>query len=310
MNTIADNPINKNHENDIDIKEIFHILFQGKWIIVFLTASASIIGLVYSLYLPNIYQSEALLAPVDSSKNTSSALGGYASLAGLAGIQFPSMGGESNSTKAIEKLNSLSFFENNILPNIFLPDLMAIESWDSQANKVIYDDSTYKKDTNSWVRDYSHPNKQIPTAQESFEVFKEHLDISLNQKSGFLTLKIKHQSPYLAKQWAELLINQVNIFYRLKDKSESEKAVSYLNQQIKLTSLSEVKEAIAQLLQNETKKLALIEANQSYVFEYIDPPAVMEKKSEPSRAMILILSALLGGVISILLVFMRHFAFT
>jgi LPS O-antigen subunit length determinant protein (WzzB/FepE family) len=309
MNKLTDDLFDKNHENDIDLQELFLILFQGKWIIISLTAFASIIGVIYSLYLPNVYQSEALLAPVNSSKNTSGALGGYASLAGLAGIQFPSAGGESNSSKAIEKLNSLSFFENNILPYIFLPNLMALESWEPQANKLIYDDSIYKIDTNSWVRVYSHPKKQIPTAQESFKVFKEeHLDVSLNPKSGFLNLKIKHQSPYVAKQWAELLINQVNSFYRMKDKSESEKAVSYLNQQIKLTSLSEVKESIAQLLQNETKKLTLIEANQSYVYEYIDPPAVMEKKSEPSRAIIVILSALLGGVISILLVFIRHFS--
>ena len=310
MNNLSDGQSNKNHEDEIDIWELFHILFQGKWIIVSVTTFVSIIGIVYSLYLPNIYQSEALLVPVDSSKSMSGSLGGYAGLAGLAGISLPSASGDGNTLKAVEKLNSLSFFENNILPYIFLPDLMALKSWDSQTNTLVYDENIYKKDTNTWVRDYSYPKKQIPTAQESFKEFKaEHLDINLDQKSGFLNLKIKHQSPYIAKEWTELLINQVNIFYRQKDKSESKKAVSYLNQQITSTSLSEVKEAIAQLLQNETKKLTLIEANQSYVFEYIDPPAVMEKKLEPSRSIIAILSALLGGVLSVLLVFIRHYQF-
>ena len=310
MNNLSDGQLNKNHEDEIDLWELFHILFQGKWIIVSVTTFVSIIGIVYSLYLPNIYQSEALLVPVDSSKSMSGALGGYAGLAGLAGISLSSAGGDGNTSKAVEKLNSLSFFENNILPYIFLPDLMALESWDPQTNTLVYDENIYKKDTNTWVRDYSYPKKQIPTAQESFKEFKaEHLDVNLDQKSGFLNLKIKHQSPYIAKEWTELLINQVNIFYRQKDKSESKKAVSYLNQQITSTSLSEVKEAIAQLLQNETKKLTLIEANQSYVFEYIDPPAVMEKKLEPSRSIIAIISALLGGVLSVLLVFIRHYQF-
>ena len=36
----------------------------------------------------------------------------------------------------------------------------------------------------------------------------------------------------------------------------------------------------------------------------------MEKKSEPKRALICILSALLGGMLSILLVLIRHYAFT
>ena len=90
--------------------------------------------------------------------------------------------------------------------------------------------------------------------------------------------------------------------------SDLEKAVSYLNQQVSLTSLSEIKEALAQLLQEETKKLTLIEANKYYVFDYIDPPAVMEKKSEPKRALICILGALLGGMLSIVLVLIRHYA--
>ena len=77
-----------------------------------------------------------------------------------------------------------------------------------------------------------------------------------------------------------------------------------------MTGLSEIKEVLAQLLQEETKKLTLIEANQYYVFDYIDPPAVMEIKSEPKRALICILSALLGGMLSVLLVLIRHYAFS
>ena len=134
------------------------------------------------------------------------------------------------------------------------------------------------------------------------------MSLSEDIKSGFITLSIKHQSPFVAKQWAGLVVNEVNAFYRQKDKLESERAVSYLNQKISMTSLSEIKEVLAQLLQEETKKLTLIEANQFYVFDYIDPPAVMEKKSEPKRALICILSALLGGMLSIVIVLIRQYA--
>ena len=88
---------------------------------------------------------------------------------------------------------------------------------------------------------------------------------------------------------------------------ESEKAVSYLNKQIALTNLSEIKVVISELLQEETQKLALIEANQSYVFDYIDPPSVMEKKIEPNRALICLLGFLVGLVISFLIVFAKHY---
>ena len=296
-------------DDEIDLRELFYVLLEGKWIIVSLTAFVSIVGVIYSLSLPNIYESKAMLVPVNSSSGISGALGSYSGLAGLAGISLPSGGDEGNSAKAIQKISSLSFFENNILTNIYLPDLMAVKSWNSKTNTLTFDDSIYDTNSNTWIRDYSYPQQQIPSAQESFEVFKtEHLSLSEDKKSGFITLSIKHQSPFIAKQWVELVINEVNAFYRQKDKSESEKAVSYLSQQISITGLSEIKEALAQLLQEETKKLTLIEANQYYVFDYIDPPAVMEKKSEPKRALICILSVLLGGMLSILLVLIRHYA--
>jgi uncharacterized protein involved in exopolysaccharide biosynthesis len=305
--------INK-HPNDfddeIDLIELFHVLLEGKWIIVSLTTFVSIIGVIYSLLLPNIYESKAMLVPVNSSSGIAGALQSYSGLAGLAGISLPSGGDEGNSAKAIQKISSLSFFENNILTNIHLPDLMAFKSWNSKTNTLTFDDSLYDTNSNTWIRDYSYPQQQIPSTQESYEVFKEHLSLSEDKKSGFISLSIKHQSPFVAKQWAELVVNEVNAFYRQKDKSESEKAVNYLNQQISITGLSEIKQVLAQLLQEETKKLTLIEANQYYVFDYIDPPAVMEQKSEPKRALICILSALLGGMLSIVLVLIRHYAFS
>ena len=309
MQEVHSNKHPNDFDNEIDLRELFYVLLKGKWIIVSLTAFVSIIGVIYSLLLPNIYQSNTILVPANSSSGISGALGSYSGLAGLAGISLPSDGVEGNSAKAIQKISSLSFFENNILPNIHLPDLMAIESWNSKTNIVVFDESIYDTNSNTWIRDYSYPQQQIPSSQESYEVFKQHLSLNEDKKSSFITLSIKHQSPFVAKQWVELVVNEVNAFYRQKDKLESEKAVSYLNQQISITGLSEIKQVLAQLLQEETKKLTLIEANQYYVFDYIDPPAVMEKKSEPKRALICILSALLGGMLSILLVLIRHYAF-
>jgi hypothetical protein len=302
------------HPNDFDdeigLRELFYVLSEGKWIIVSLTAFVSIVGVIYSLLLPNIYESKAILVPVNSSSGISGALGGYSSLAGFAGINLPSDGNDSNSVQAIQKISSLSFFENNILKNIYLPDLMAVKTWDFESNALKYDESIFEKTSNSWVRKYSHPKKQIPSAQESFEVFiTDHLSVSEAKDSGFITLSIKHKSPFVAKQWVELVVNEVNSFYRQKDKSTSEKAVIYLNQQIVMTTLSEIKQVIAELLQEETQKLTLIEANKYYVFDYIDPPVVMEKHSQPNRALICILFALLGGILSIVLVLFKHYRY-
>lgn len=297
------------YDDEIDLQELFNVLWSGKVIIVSLTAFISILGVIYSLFLPNIYEAKSLLNSTSQSSSLSGSLQSYSGLAGLAGLNLPSTSNSDNSAKALEKLNSLSFFENNILPNIFLPNLMALKSWDFESNEINYDQSIYDSKSNNWVRDKSNSLQRVPSAQESFEVFiNTNMHINVDQKSKFVSLSIKHQSPKVAKEWVELIVKEINSFYRNKDKSESEKAINYLSKQIELTTISEVRQAISSLLQEETKKLALIEANDFYVFEYIDPPAIMEKKSEPNRVLICIFIGLFGGIISIFYVLIRHYA--
>ena len=296
----------KKYSNDLDgeinLQELVYVLLQGKWIILSITTLISIIAVIYSLLLPNIYESRALLATVNSSGGISGAIKGYAGIARVAGLNIPSGGDEDNSSKALQKISSLSFFENKILPNIYLPDLMAVQSWNSKTKSVAYDKNFFDSNTKSWLIK--------PSTQESYRAFiSSHLRLIEDTETGFISLSIKHQSPLVAKEWAELVVNEVNSFYREKDKLESEKAVSYINQQIAMTGLSEIKQVLAELMQEEIKKLTLIEANQFYVFDYIDPPAVMELKSEPRRSLICLFGALFGVMISTISVLIRHYFF-
>lgn len=301
-----------NHSNgEIDIQEIFSILIQGKKIISSITLFLLVIGIIYSLVLPNLYKSSALLAPVDNNQSPiSAAMGEYGGLAALAGISLPNSNKDSNSAKAIEMMGSLNFFENNLMPKIFLPNLMAISSWNNETNKIFYDESIFNENSNTWVRSYSYPKQLIPSSQESFERFKKkHFTITEDVSTGFITLSVKHQSPNIAKKWLETVVEEINTFYRQKDKSKSEETIVYLNEQMLKTSLREIKEVIAELLQGEIQKLALIEVNEDYVFEYIYPPAAMEEKSEPSRALIITLFAFLGFVIGVIFILIRHYYF-
>jgi uncharacterized protein involved in exopolysaccharide biosynthesis len=199
-----------NSDDEIDLRKLFYVLLRGKWIIVSITAFTSIVGVIYSLSLPNIYESKALLVPVNSSSSISGALGNYSCLAGLAGISLPSATDVGNSAKAIKKISSLSFFENNILENIHLPDLLAVKSWNSKTNIVTFDEDIYDISSNTWVSDDPDSKQKIPSAQESFWAFKSHLILIEDKKSGFINLSIKHQSPFIAKQWVELIVNEVN----------------------------------------------------------------------------------------------------
>ena len=125
--------LNNNDElgDEIDIKALFKRILNGKRLIIASTVLFSIIAVIYSLTLSNIYQSTALLSPVGDQSSSSQSLNNLGGLASLAGINISSASG-GNSTKAITKITTLSFFEENILPNIFLPDLMAVRTWDKR----------------------------------------------------------------------------------------------------------------------------------------------------------------------------------
>ena len=157
------NKIDSFDTGEINLFELFQVLLAGKWTIIFVTTFACVVVLIYCLALPNIYESRVLLVPNDSN-NQSGLAKNYGSLASIAGVSLPSNSNMSNSKKAIKKLTSLSFFESNILPNIFLPDLVAIDSWNSELNFINYDNEIYDQSKNVWVLD----KKLIPSAQESF----------------------------------------------------------------------------------------------------------------------------------------------
>lgn len=291
-------------ENEIDFRKLFEVIWGGKWIVLTITSFFILAAIIHSISLPNIYKSSALLSPVNQQNSINNTMRSYGGLATLAGINIPTQSNASNSIKAIDKVNSLSFFSDNILPNIFLPNLMAVKSWDSISNTIYYDASIYNESTKKWIR-----NSKIPTAQESFNVFKnKHLEISEDKNTGFITISVKHQSPHVAKTWVDLIVKEINYFFRAKDKVEATAAIDYLNIQIAQTSFTEIKEVIAQLLQQKTQLLTLIEVSDFYVFEYIDPPAVMESKSEPNRLLMCILSALIGITLGIATVLIRDYA--
>ena len=213
----------------------------------------------------------------------------------------------SNAIKAKEKLYTLSFFTDNILPNIYLPDLMAVKFWDTSNNKIIYDESIFNEANQSWVRDVKNLKNIIPSPQESFRHFSDKLKVSEDISTGFVTISVQHHSPIIAKELVELIVNEINYFFRAKDKLEAQAAMDYLSGQMTQTSFAEIKQVIAELLQQKIQQLTLLEATNYYVYEYIDPPVIMEEKSKPARAIICIIGTFFGAFFGVLIVLIRFY---
>ncbi|NVK00497.1 MAG: LPS O-antigen length regulator, partial [Oceanospirillaceae bacterium] len=63
------------------------------------------------------------------------------------------------------------------------------------------------------------------------------------------------------------------------------------------------------LIQSQIETMMLAKATPEYLFKTIDPAVVPELKVKPKRSLIVALGVLLGGMLGVLLVLIRHYAF-
>jgi uncharacterized protein involved in exopolysaccharide biosynthesis len=296
-------------DDEIDLRELFGVLWDGKWWIAGITAIASIMAVAFALSLPNIYQSEALLAPASSS---SGGLGGlaqqYGGLASLAGISLPGGGGDDKTALGLEVMKSRRFIAEFIERHDLLVPLMASSGWDQSTGELIIDNEIYESATKKWIRDVSPPKRPVPSLQEAHQEFEELLSITEDKKSGFIGLSIKHYSPIVSQQWVAWLIEDINNTLREQDVTEAERSIAYLKQQIEATLLTDLQSMFFELIQQQTETIMLAKVRQEYAFKTIDPAVVPEEKSEPKRALICVLGTLLGCMLAVLWVLVMHYS--
>ncbi|MFZ3420137.1 Wzz/FepE/Etk N-terminal domain-containing protein [Vibrio harveyi] len=303
-------PQSQSTDDEIDLRELFGALWKGKWIIIATTFVFAVGAILYALSLPNIYKSDALLAPAESSNGggLSKMAGQLGGLAALAGVNLGA--DESSQTDlAVQVMKSRQFVEAFINRHDLLVPLMAAKDWDLANNKLILDEELYNPNTGEWLREAKGLRGATPTAQETFEVFsKEVLSVSQNKESGLYTVSVKNYSPYLAQQWVNWLIEDINKVMRERTIAETSQNLAYLNTQLQKTAVADMQSTFYKLIEEQTKSLMLAEVQEEFIFKVVDPAVVPELEDGPKRALICVLGTLFGGMLGVAIVLVR-FAF-
>ncbi|MGW7675722.1 Wzz/FepE/Etk N-terminal domain-containing protein [Shewanella sp. S23-S33] len=296
-------------DDEIDLRELFSVIWQGKWLIIVITAVFAIGSVVFAIMQPNIYKSEALLAPAaeEQGGGLSALASQFGGLASLAGVNLGAKGGTDKTQLAIEVLKSRQFTSDFVQKHNILSDLMAAKKWNREADKLIYDEDDYIEATNTWVRDVELPIKPEPSMQEAYKVFSKILSINTDKETGMVTLAVEHVSPSVAKQWVTWLIEDINKVMKVRDVAEANRSSEFLNRQITLTNVADIKAILYKLVEEQAKTIMFAEVRDEYVFKTIDPALVPEEKAKPKRALICILGTMLGGMLGIMFVLIRHF---
>ncbi|MAD91482.1 MAG: LPS O-antigen length regulator [Gammaproteobacteria bacterium] len=298
------------YDDEIDLKELFSVLWAGKKLIIVITGVFAVISVFYSLSIPNQYKASALLAPAQQQNGgLSGALGDLSGLAAIAGVN---VGGVESSEAQIaqEIIVSRGFIEKFLQQNDLAVEIFAADSWDSKNNQLSIDDDLYDIETQQWVRNPPAGKTVNPTSWELYQRFIEDISISADKKTGLITLTVEYFSPFLAKQWVDQLIVAINQHMQQRKLQKVNSNIEYLEAQIAKSPIAEMKEVFYTIIEEQIKGKMLAEASPEYVFVTVNPAMVPEEKSQPKRALICILGVLLGGMLSVVFVLIRYYSFS
>lgn len=294
-------------DGEIDLRELFVTLWQGKWIIVATTILFTVAGVFYALSKPDIYQASVLLAPVQNEGASNGISGQLGGLASLAGINIGN-GGSNKTIMAKEVLQSRAFLTGFIHRHELSVPLMATKAWDMKNARWVVDPAIYDVEAGEWQQDEKGESLK-PTNWDMVKKIKEnHLSLSEDKETGMVTLKLKSFSPPVAKKWADLLVKDINGHMRQQDVQDAEARIAYLEEKLNETNIAGMQQVFYQLIESETRTVMLASAQHEYIFETVDPAVVPQEKSEPKRAIITVLAIMLGGMLGLLIVFVSAFA--
>lgn len=276
-------------DDEIDLRKLWQAVVEHRALVAAITSVATAIAVAVALLLTPIFRAEVLLAPV--ANDSKAGLGGLASqfgdLAGLVGINLGGSGAdptqEAVATLKSRVLTEAFIKDENLLPVLFEND------WDADKKK--------------WKHD--NPD-DIPTLWKAYELFDRDLrTISVDKKTGLVTLAIEWRDPEQAAAWANELVARVNRQRQLEAIEEAENSIGYLREQLGRTNAVEVQQAIYRLIETQTKAIMVAKARKDYAFKIIDPAVPPEKKTKPKRAIIALFGFAAGLALAVLFAFVR-----
>ena len=286
-------------EDEIDLRELFGLLWAERKLICGVTAAAAVISVVVALSMTEIYRAEATLAPAGEEQNSSS-LSQFGGAAALLGVSLPG-GSDSQITNSLAKMRSRDFIIRFIHEHDVLIPLFAGE-FDKEAQASTLDSAIYDQETGAWLLDEGEP-----TDLEAYREFDDVFSVGQDEKTGLVTVAIEWHDPVLAERWVNTLIRSINQEVKQKDLTEAISAIEYLSKQLESTQLVEMQRVFYDLIESQTRISMLADVREEYVFEVVDPAVVADEKIAPRRSLIAVLGTMLGAMLALVVVLVRHY---
>jgi uncharacterized protein involved in exopolysaccharide biosynthesis len=147
----------------------------------------------------------------------------------------------------------------------------------------------------------SHGSKVPLTLWRAVQLFeKDVVSIRQDPRRGITTLSVEWTDPQTAARWANGLVALANELLRTRALEEAQRNIAYLSAQADRTNEVDLRRAIFNLIESETKTLMIANGRTEYAFRVVDPAVPPEIRSGPHRTLLLatglLVGLLLGGV--------------
>jgi len=287
-------------EQEVEILDVILHCLEKKFLIISVTSIFALVGVMYSLSIVDLYKSESLLVKSqDGPKQTSS----VDSVMKAAGVNVSS-GTLDDGWITVETIESREFLTHLLQFPAIWPSLMAALDYDKDTKKIIFDEEIYNPDEDDW----SNSGDGAPSFLDTYKEYTRNvLDIDYDRSTGFMRISVTHMSPIFAKEFLDLIIEEVNEKIRLYDLEKTNEHLDFLTKEIKSTSYMEVKFAMNSILESQLIKKMESMISKEYIMRKISSPFIPEEKVSPWRTVIVALFTFFGALLSIVFVTVKQF---
>jgi uncharacterized protein involved in exopolysaccharide biosynthesis len=270
-------------EDEINLLDLFIVLLKHKVMIFSVVVLAGIAAVVISLLMPDVYRSEATIAPTTEEKGGGalSALGGFgAMIASEVGI------GATGSLEQFDVVLKSRELTASIVRKYDLMPFLFEDAWDP-----------IKK---GW-------KEETPKAEDIYKAVHNLLNVTPDKKQNVVEVSFEAKDPRMAQTILNYYIVGLSEFLRRQTLEDAAAQQVHLAQQLAKTTDPLLKNRLYELIAKQIEKETLAKIQKYYSFNVIDPAYVPEKKFKPKRALICILSVVVAFFVAIFLAFFLEY---
>jgi uncharacterized protein involved in exopolysaccharide biosynthesis len=271
---ISSDPSVTDADAELDLSNLSRLMWRNRLLIGLLALVGGAIAATIAFNTATEFRADAVIAPVHEKELGG---GGFASqlgaLTSLVGVNLGQGGGNGQTADAV--MDSRRLVEEFVRRNNLVPLLSG----------------NARKPLTLWL---------------AVKQFKEGvLTVRKDSRRDVTTVSVEWTDAVVAARWANGLVSLANELIRTRAIDDATRNIAYLNSQLAQTNAVELRQALYDIIKNETKTLMLASGRDDYAFEIVDPAVPPERKSGPHRAIMTLIGLALGGFLGTVIAFVR-----